>query len=108
MVTINFGNRNFFELLRLGGLSFFSFGFWKVRRRGERERIFSFLSVPDMFPIALHFLSHILLLWFNFHVYKLEKDIEGWRWETKGGQHIQATVVWSAPQVPKTLVGGVK
>jgi hypothetical protein len=44
-----------------------------------------FLSCFQIVPNSISFLSHIVWLWFNFHVYKLYKG-KGWgRWREHSG-----------------------
>jgi hypothetical protein len=83
MVTNHFGNRNFLEANEKAvGLRFFLLGFW---RKGaifclvvcSQSLLIVFPSVSQSVPqfsiysLRLHILSHIVSLWFNFHVYKL-------------------------------------
>jgi hypothetical protein len=92
MVMKRFGNRKFhaanekveegigFFLLSFGGKgeNFLIFYVPKCSHQVPKVFLSGFQSVPqiinvfpNMFPESLHFLSHIIWPWFNFHVYNL-------------------------------------
>jgi hypothetical protein len=95
MVTNNFENKNFMQLMgrlnvHLKCLDFFSFKFWEGRRI-----FFHFSFVPNMFPSSSQYVSHVLnvfhkgvpnnTLFYSHMFYPKSSPSHLYRWAKGGG-----------------------